>query len=132
MLSKAPYTLSMTSNLPKPGTALCSLDDLSDPAARGFYFGEGARTYGIIVVRQGDEVFGYLNVCPHQLTPLEMFPDKFFTRDGRHLLCTTHGARFEPETGFCVSGPCKGASLKVFVVVLEDGQVVAGQNIARE
>ena len=78
-------------------------------------------------MRAGDKVFGYLNACPHQLTPLEMFPDKFFTRDKRHLLCTTHGARFEPRTGHCVSGPCKGASLKAYPLVLQDGIVFAGE-----
>jgi len=115
----------MTTVLPSPGTILCPLDDLPEAGARGFYFGAGSRTIGIIVVRQGDEVHGYLNACPHQMTPLEMFPDRFFTRDKRHLLCTTHGARFEPATGLCVSGPCKGAALKAYPLKVADGQVVA-------
>jgi len=119
----------MATTLPKPGTELCPLDDLPDPGAKGFYYGTGSQTYGIIVVRRGNEIFGYLNACPHQMTPLEMLPDRFFTRDKRHLLCTTHGARFEPETGKCVSGPCKGASLRTYPLAIKDGVIFVAQTI---
>jgi nitrite reductase/ring-hydroxylating ferredoxin subunit len=40
-----------------------------------------------------------------------MFPDRFMTADGRALLCTTHGAQFRPEDGYCFRGPCKGRRL---------------------
>jgi nitrite reductase/ring-hydroxylating ferredoxin subunit len=65
-----------------------------------------------VVVRRGGVLFAYENRCPHQGTPLETFPDKFLNGDGSLLICSTHGARFRVEDGYCVSGPCKGARLR--------------------
>lgn len=101
---------------------LCRLDEIADPGARGFTFGEGTAREEIFVVRRGTELFGYVNACPHQGTPLEFLPDRFLTRDGREILCSTHGARFDIATGLCVAGPC--ASLRLAPIAVE---VVAGE-----
>jgi nitrite reductase/ring-hydroxylating ferredoxin subunit len=53
----------------------------------------------------------YINRCPHAGTPLDLWPNEFFTEDARHLICATHGAIFVPDTGACVGGPCIGARL---------------------
>ena len=55
---------------------------------------------------------------------LDFMPDRFLTRDGRHLLCSTHGALFDIATGLCLHGPCKGRSLRAVPVALRDGMVV--------
>jgi protease-4 len=39
------------------------------------------------------------------------------------LACSTHGAIFEPDTGKCVAGPCRGASLEPMQVREREGQV---------
>ncbi len=88
---------------------ICRLDELEDPGARGFSLADGGPD--IFIVRARGEVFGYVNSCPHIGTPLEFLPDRFLTSDRRQILCSTHGARFEIETGLCVAGPCKGRSL---------------------
>jgi nitrite reductase/ring-hydroxylating ferredoxin subunit len=105
-------------------TVLCRLEALADPGAKGFTVAgpDGARE--ILVVRRLGHVFAYENACPHLGTPLDFLPDRFLTRDGRHLLCSTHGALFEIATGFCIHGPCKGASLRQVPVTVRDGQVV--------
>jgi len=46
------------------------------------------------------------NHCPHAGSPLDWIPGQFFNNDGEQLICHTHGARFEPLSGACVSGPC--------------------------
>lgn len=103
---------------------LCRLDDLADRSGKGFGFGAGGERFEMFVVRRGDRVFGYVNVCPHARTPLDWTPDRFLTRDRENLLCATHGARFRIEDGFCVAGPCPGASLTPVPVAVEDGNVV--------
>ena len=35
----------------------------------------------------------------------------FLTEDGRFILCATHGACYEPDTGECIDGPALGKSL---------------------
>ncbi len=105
--------------------ALCRLDELDDPDARGFTFGEGTAREEIFIVRRGDQIFGYVNSCPHQGTPLEFQADRFLTRDGREIMCSTHGARFDIATGLCVLGPCAGQKLESIAVSVSNGIVSA-------
>ncbi len=104
-----------------PAVTLCRIDEIDDPGARGFEVSGSNEHLDIIVVRQGDSVHGYINSCPHQGTPLETFPDRFLSRDGRELICSTHGARFQPADGLCTGGPCKGKRLAPIQLGLEDG-----------
>jgi nitrite reductase/ring-hydroxylating ferredoxin subunit len=64
------------------------------------------------VVNHGGQHYAYVNRCPHAGTPLDWWPNEFFTEDGRHLICATHGAVFEQDTGICIAGPCPGARLE--------------------
>lgn len=103
--------------------ALCRNEDLAEGAARGFVFGEGCYRREFILVRIAGQLYAYVNSCPHQLTPLETFPDKFLNEDGSLLVCSTHGARFRIEDGFCVSGPCLGKSLTSVEFEVADGSI---------
>ena len=53
-----------------------------------------------------------VNRCPHAGTPLDWWPNEFFTADGSSLICATHGAVFDPDTGICTEEPCPGARLE--------------------
>ena len=66
----------------------------------------------------------YVNRCPHAGTMLDLSPNEFFSEDGRYLLCSTHGALFEKDTGVCVEGPCPGARLDLLSVEVHGGSVV--------
>ena len=68
----------------------------------------------------------YVNRCRHMTTPLDFVRDRFFSEDGRYLMCYTHGALYEPTTGLCVAGPCKGESLYSLPVRVEQGEVLVG------
>lgn len=72
---------------------------------------DGRAVLGFIVNHDGHH-YAYVNRCPHAGTPLDLWPNEFLAEDGRHLICATHGAMFEPETGVCVEGPCRGARLE--------------------
>ena len=67
----------------------------------------------------------FVNRCPHAGTELDWQEGQFFDETGLYLICSTHGALFEPGTGFCVAGPCRGASLEPLAIRERDGQVVA-------
>jgi nitrite reductase/ring-hydroxylating ferredoxin subunit len=112
------------------GTALCRVDEIADGAARGFTIGEPALR--ILVVRRGGSLYGYVNRCPHVGTPLDWAPDEFLDRDGRHLMCSTHGALFRIEDGACVAGPCQGDRLEPFPIAVRDGVVVAFAEFAAD
>lgn len=86
---------------------VCAVDDLEDPGARVLDFAWGS----LIVVRTGGDVAGYVNACPHKGTPLENPLGRVLDAGGRHLVCSTHGARFRLADGICVAGPCLGRRL---------------------
>ena len=111
---------------PAPGTTLCALDAIGDPGAKGFRFRAGDYLFLGFVVRQGAAVRGYVDRCPHAGTPLALVGDRFLTREGDLILCSTHGALFRPEDGACVAGPCEGARLVPWPVAVRDGSVVVG------
>ena len=64
----------------------------------------------LVLLREGEVLKAWLNVCPHAGRRLDWAPGKFLVDKGR-LVCAAHGASFELEHGECVAGPCKGASL---------------------
>ena len=55
----------------------------------------------------------YLNRCAHVAMELDWQPDRFFDDSGRWLLCATHGAVYQPDTGECAGGPCRGGLVKI-------------------
>jgi nitrite reductase/ring-hydroxylating ferredoxin subunit len=83
----------------------------------------GAKVEGFVVNFDG-RYHAYVNRCAHAGTPLDWWPNEFFTDDGRLLICATHGALFEPDSGRCAGGPCGDSALWPLVARVEDGQVI--------
>lgn len=108
----------------KPDGALCRLDDIPDGDAKGFEIDQGGESVDILVVRRGETVYGYVNDCPHLGTPLSWVEDDFMTFDREFILCSTHGAEFRVEDGYCTAGPCLGDKLQPVPVAVADGWVV--------
>lgn len=77
------------------------------------------------VVRHGKNFTAYYNECAHISLPLDWDDNDFFGLDGKSLVCKNHGAEFRPEDGVCITGPCKGATLKKIDITVEDGIVYA-------
>lgn len=94
------------------------------PGAKGFTFGEGRERFDMFVVRTDRQCIAYVNACPHAFTPLETFADKFLTRNKDQILCTTHGALFNLDDGYCTSGPCAGKSLVAIPIQVIGGMIV--------
>jgi len=101
---------------------ICALADLEATGAKEFEYGNPRQFWGF-VIRVGDSVRGYINACPHVGLPLNLSGDNFFDTDGKLLLCQMHGALFQPEDGFCVSGPCEGEHLQPLKLEVRDRAV---------
>lgn len=104
--------------------AVCRLSEIGDPGARGFAFGSLERPREGFVVRRGAAAWAWLNVCPHAGRQLNWKPDAFLTKDRRLIMCSSHGAVFEPDTGLCVGGPCPGRRLTAIRCEIRDGVVM--------
>jgi nitrite reductase/ring-hydroxylating ferredoxin subunit len=101
---------------------LCRFDDLPDGAAKGFPPPPGGFT-GLVAIRQGGDIFFYVNSCPHLGTPLEWTPDRFLSHDSSLIVCATHGAEFRIADGACLRGPCFGECLEPVVIQIKDGTI---------
>ena len=99
------------------------LDELDDPGCREFTIGEGDWPFKGFVVRRGEQVFAYHNYCMHVGHPLNWMPHDFLTKDRTAIICASHGAVYEIETGLCVQGPCLGKSLRRVDVELREGVI---------
>ena len=99
-------------------------DELGDPGCREFRIGEGDWPFKGFVVRKGKQVFAYQNYCMHVGHPLNWQPDSFLTADGSQIVCASHGAIYEIDSGVCVSGPCPGRVLRTVVVEVKAGMVI--------
>jgi nitrite reductase/ring-hydroxylating ferredoxin subunit len=103
---------------------ICSSDALGD-GGRGVRFpvlAGGAASTGF-AVRYDGKVYAYLNRCVHVPIELDWNEGEFFESSGLYLMCSTHGAMYEPDSGRCAGGPCRNGRLRAIHVVEMDGQV---------
>lgn len=103
--------------------AVGRLDELDDPGCREFEIGDGDWPFRGFVVRRGDKVFAYQNFCAHVGHPLNWSPNKFLSKDKTAIVCASHGATYEIETGRCFAGPGAGGSLRRVDVAIRDGSI---------
>ena len=82
------------------------------------------RGTSVILLRAEGALHVYANRCPHRGTELDWLPGRFLDPAGKHLQCATHGARFRPDTGECIAGPCRGQALAAVPFAVRDGRVV--------
>jgi nitrite reductase/ring-hydroxylating ferredoxin subunit len=104
---------------------ICASEALAD-AGRAVrfeveYFGERAPAFA---VRFQGRVFGYLNRCGHLPMELDWREGEVFDAEGRHLICSTHGATYAAESGKCLGGPCGSAPLVPLRMEERDGRVI--------
>ena len=108
---------------------ICAASSIEPGGAKAFSLlqineaGE-SRPFTIVIVRKNArEYFGYVNSCPHEGLWLNVGSGAFFDTDRNFLRCGRHGAKFEIDTGLCVDGPCKTASLEPVALAVIQGEV---------
>lgn len=83
-------------------------------------YGQPARAF---VLRYDGQARAYLNRCLHVPVELDWQPGEFLDSDRRFIICSVHGATYEPEDGRCVGGPCGRGRLTPVDVAEVAGQV---------
>jgi nitrite reductase/ring-hydroxylating ferredoxin subunit len=103
---------------------LCRSDELAERGSALVFdvlqYGQPVRAF---VLRFDGRVVAYLNRCLHVPTEMDWQPGRFLDSDKQFILCSTHGAAYEPLGGRCVAGPCGRGRLTAVEVVERDGQV---------
>lgn len=103
---------------------ICSSGDL-EVGGLGICFevADESGNWPAFVIRHPQGVAAYINRCAHMALELDWDRGHFFDLDQRYLICATHGALYEADTGECVSGPCSGSGLEALKVVERKGTV---------
>jgi len=115
--------------VPVSFTRLCAVQDIADHSSEEFDLELGGERRYIIAVRQGEQVFAYLDYCPHMGYPEKFVDMRFFVTYAKRFYCAVHGAHFRPEDGECVSGPPCGDYLGRFETRVVDGEVYVGDTL---
>ncbi len=103
---------------------LLALSDLPDPGAVSLTVGEGRERREVLLTRHGPRLRAFVDACPHAFVPLGNGLSPLLDgTDPSLLVCSFHGARFEAETGRCVSGPCRGRALTPLAIAVADGRI---------
>jgi nitrite reductase/ring-hydroxylating ferredoxin subunit len=108
------------------GRVIARVEEIQPGSVKKFWIICQKYRVDAFLVNDRGNFHAYVNRCRHMTTPLDFVRDQFFSEDGRHLMCYTHGALYEPATGVCVAGPCKGESLYPLPVRVEQGEVLVG------
>jgi nitrite reductase/ring-hydroxylating ferredoxin subunit len=111
--------------MPERTRVICKSEDVQE-RTQGLRFALpelGERITGF-VVRYNGEVHAYVNRCAHVPVELDWNEGDFFNISRDYLICATHGAHYQPETGYCVMGPCKGKMLEKIHVLERDNEIL--------
>ncbi len=106
------------------GEPLCASAELAE-RGRAFVwdvllYGRPARAF---VLRIDGQPRAYLNRCVHVPTEMDWQEGQFLDMDRRFILCSIHGAAYDPDDGRCVGGPCGSGRLTPVAVQERDGQL---------
>ena len=94
--------------------ALCNSHDLLDGGlAVPFDVNYAGQTCRAFAIRFRGLPQAYLNRCTHVAMELDWQPNRVFDDTGQWLLCASHGAAYQPDTGQCAGGPCRGGLVKI-------------------
>ncbi|MEP6997056.1 MAG: Rieske 2Fe-2S domain-containing protein [Betaproteobacteria bacterium] len=96
---------------------ICASKDLRDGGTGvRFVTRSGGVSRPAFAIRWCGAVHAYVNECRHQASELDWESGDFFDASKLYLICATHGALYEPDSGLCVAGPCRGARLKAVML----------------
>ena len=110
--------------LPSEPLRLCASQELAEKGKALVFdvllWGQRARAFAL---RFDGRVVAYLNRCAHVPVEMDWQPGEFLDSGREWILCSIHGAAYEPATGRCVGGPCGRGRLRALRVEERDAQV---------
>jgi nitrite reductase/ring-hydroxylating ferredoxin subunit len=82
--------------------------------------GEPATAFAL---RIDGRVVAYVNRCVHVAAEMDWNPGEFLDRSGLEIVCSLHGASYDPASGRCLGGPCGRGVLEPLDVREEGARV---------
>ena len=112
--------------------AVARLGEIEPGETKKFMLSVEGRETECFVVHYDGQYFAYINRCAHVPMTMDWIENQFLTEDGRYILCATHGAAFEPNTGECIFGPPCGKFLVRVPLSIDGDLILAGQPVENE
>lgn len=103
---------------------ICHIDEIPEQGSKEFKLDKNC----FFAVKSEGAITVYHNSCPHLGSPLQWQQDQFLNHDKSLILCSTHGALFEIDTGLCLAGPCQNQTLKMADFYIKNEQVYINDN----
>ena len=98
---------------------ICHINDIPEKGSKELVL----ESISFIAVKSDGIIYLYRNSCPHLGLPLQWQQDQFLNHDKSLIICSTHGALFEIDSGLCIAGPCQNQMLKVVDYCIEDEHI---------
>ena len=93
------------------GRVIARVEEMAPGSVKKFWLICQKYRIDCFLINYQGKYHAYINRCRHMTTPLDFVRYQFFTEDGKRLICLTHGALYEPETGLCIDGPSSQPAL---------------------
>lgn len=103
---------------------LCRSDELTEKGRAVVFdvllYNAPARAFAL---RFEGRVVAYLNRCAHVPAEMDWQPGEFLDDEREWILCSIHGAAYDPRDGRCAGGPCGRGRLVTIEAQERDGEV---------
>jgi len=113
-----------TNQTPGDGLLLCESTELQERGKAHCFevlqYGQPASAFAL---RFEGQAVAYLNRCAHVPTEMDWQEGEFLDSDKRYIICSIHGALYDPLSGRCVTGMCGRIGLHKIEVQEREGRV---------
>lgn len=107
-----------------PAIPLCPSSELEERGrAHTFDVLQWREPVTAFAMRFEGRVVAYLNRCAHVPTEMDWQEGQFLDGDKEYIICSIHGAMYDPRSGRCISGQCGRMGLTPINVSEREGQV---------
>jgi nitrite reductase/ring-hydroxylating ferredoxin subunit len=103
---------------------LAAIDEIPREGLRFNYKDGPFDEEGILLKTADGSVVAYKNECRHLPMKLDdREPREIWDPGRRYLVCSSHGARYRPDDGLCIGGPCEGSHLRSLPLKVRNNEV---------
>ena len=75
-------------------------------------------------IKKNSNLYAFKNLCPHKHVTLDLKPGVFLNYEKNYIQCSTHGALFRIQDGYCVKGPCAGKYLEKIDFIIKNDEII--------
>lgn len=101
--------------------------ELQPGESKKFLLEIGGADEECFIINYKGHFYAYVNRCRHVPMAMDWVDNQFFCEQGRYLMCQTHNAYYQPDSGECIAGPPGTAGKFLYRVAIEivDGVIYA-------